>query len=783
MTKKTAHDQNEKRMESLEGKVAELKEALKSVGYNEKSLQQIFQAISIPAFVIDKDHTITHCNRAYEKLTGIPAESIIGTTKAWQTFYPKKRPVMADLIVDNAPEEQIKKYYRDRKLGWSIIKGGYEAEDFFPDAGGGGKWLFFTATPLKDDGGNIIGAVETLQDVTERKEVEKKLRETGRRLNALLDFFPQPIVVSSLDGGVYYLNPAFTKTFGWTLEELEGGKIPYTPQGLEEETGGVIKRLLKEKIITHHETKRLTKDGRLLDVVLRGAVYSEEKDEPAGQLVTLRDVTREKRIARNNEAILRISTTLPEYPDLEGLSDYVSQEVKRYLESEGALLILLDEEEQELFFLGAAYDDSAIQKKVKEIRFPMDKLVAGRVIKTGQPIIVSDPSEDPKLFRERDEKLGYHTRNLLLVPMKSSDRTIGVLCAINKKEGDFDETHTEMLNLIAGTVALSVENARFSEELKKAYRNVSSMNRAKDKAIGHLSHELKTPISILSGSLHILRKKMRDLPEGKWKSAMERGKRNLDRISEIQSEAEDIMQGRADKYSRQKSFILDQFSDQLESLIEEELGEGPVMNRIREKIEEIYGSKDLVSEEILLNEFVKDRIDILKPLFEHRKLILDTFLEPSLYVFLPKDSLQKIVDGLIRNAIENTPDEGKVEISVIPSGSRIDLVVKDFGVGITKYNQNRIFDGYFSTQETMDYSSRRPFDFNAGGKGADLLRMKIFSERYNFDIKMTSSRCTFLKKKKWSCPGRISECTYCSNVKDCHVSGGTTFTVSFPSAK
>ena len=111
---------------------------------------------------------------------------------------------------------------------------------------------------------------------------------------------------------------------------------------------------------------------------------------------------------------------------------------------------------------------------------------------------------------------------------------------------------------------------------------------------------------------------------------------------------------------------------------------------------------------------------------------------------LASDVLQKVVDGLIRNAIENTPDEGKIEINVRKRGKGIEFVVHDYGVGITEENQRRIFEGFFVARDTMAYSSKRPFDFNAGGKGADLLRMKIFSERYNFKIDMTSSRCKFI---------------------------------------
>jgi GAF domain-containing protein len=119
---------------------------------------------------------------------------------------------------------------------------------------------------------------------------------------------------------------------------------------------------------------------------------------------------------------------------LEDLLDYVNEEVKTLLHTEGAVTILLDEERQELYFPGAAFDEALRDKKIKEIRFPLDGLMAGKVIRTGEPLIVPDTSEDHNLHEERDKKLGYQTRSLALVPLKSVDRIIGALCAINKKE-------------------------------------------------------------------------------------------------------------------------------------------------------------------------------------------------------------------------------------------------------------------------------------------------------------------------------------------------------------
>ncbi len=142
-----------------------------------------------------------------------------------------------------------------------------------------------------------------------------------------------------------------------------------------------------------------------------------------------------------------------------------------------------------------------------------------------------------------------------------------MLTAINKKEDAFDETDVQMLNMVAGTVALSIENARFSDELKKAYKEVSGLNRAKDKIIHHLSHELKTPASVLIGSLNILTKKLATLPEETWKPSMERAERNLNRILEIQMETEDIIRERQYKTHDFLSMMLDECTDELENLI------------------------------------------------------------------------------------------------------------------------------------------------------------------------------------------------------------------------
>ena len=745
-----------------------------------KRLSQIVQGSPIPTFVIDHKHVFVHCNKAFENLTGISAGDIIGTKQQWLAFYPAKRPVLADLIVDGATEEEITGYYGRGYRNSKTIEGAYEAEAFFSNLWEKGKWLFFTAAPLKDDDARIIGAIETLQDITEQKHAEEALRQSEQRHRTLLDFLPSPVVLFTIEGNVSYLNVAFTETFGWALEEIRGKKISYVPPNLVEECEFNTRRLFRENIVLQHESKRLTKDGRTLDVSIRATVYSETEDGPTGELVILQDITREKRIARHNEAILRISRALPEYPDLEELLGYINLEVKRLLDSEGAVVVLRDEDGHDLYVLGAAYDATDTQTRVKQSRFPPDKLVAGKVIRSGEPLIINDISDEPDLHRERDKKLGYTTRNLLLVPLKSIERIIGVLCAINKKGGDFEEADRDLLSMIAGTVALSIENARFSEEIKRAYREVSGLNRAKDKVINHLSHELKTPVSILTTNLIILEKKLEELKEDTWRRAMDRAQRNLDRILEIQYKAHDIMQDKRYEARDLLSHLVDQCADELETLVAEQVGDGPVIERIRGRIEEIFGSEELIPEEICLSEFLKVRLEQLKPLFSHRQVEIGLRFECNSQIRIPPEILEKVIDGLIKNAVENTPDQGKIEILTRDEEQQTMFSVHDFGVGITEESQKRIFEGFFMTQATLDYSSKNPFDFSAGGKGTDLLRIKIFSERYGFHISMHSTRCRFIPEDTDICPGKISMCNDCDTIDDCHHSGETIFSIYFP---
>jgi PAS domain S-box-containing protein len=669
---------------------------------------------------------------------------------------------------------------KKRGILWNIVR-----------KDGARRTLEISASLIVNPAGEKTGFQGIARDVTEKLAYEKALqdseqctrdlyqasRQAERRYRAFLKFLPDPVFVFNLDGTVSYLNPAFEKVFGWTLTELEGQRIPFVPEDQKDATRKGIERLWRQKVIHGFEARRLTKDGRVLDVLIDGAIFYDNADQPAGQVITLRDITREKRVERINQTLFRIAQALHQFRQLDRLLDYITRQVQQLVEADGASVILLDEEHQEFYFPVAAYEDTETGRKMREIRFPADKGVAAHVYRTGEALIVPDTDQSPYFFKQVDEQSEYRTRNMLDVPLRIQDRMIGVLCAVNKKSGPFDQQDVDLLNTIASLVALPIENARINAQLQRSYDDVQRLNRAKDQVIHHLSHELKTPVSVLGASVGLLRKRLGVDPG--LERILDRAQRNLARLLDMQYEIEDLLRERDSRAYHLLTGLLAACSDEIEALVAEQTGSETGLETIRQKIEALFGPTESACEAIDLGGFVKAQMVRLRPKFAHRKVRVTTHLNATLPIWIPGEVLAKILEGLVRNAVENTPDGSRVRVSVGPGKDGPELEIRDYGVGIPADRQRLIFQKYFAPDNPLGYSSKQPYDFKAGGKGFDLIRMILFSERYHFQLKMNSQRCRCLSQDEDLCPGRIDDCPACRVQKDCLTSGGTVLQICF----
>jgi signal transduction histidine kinase len=201
---------------------------------------------------------------------------------------------------------------------------------------------------------------------------------------------------------------------------------------------------------------------------------------------------------------------------------------------------------------------------------------------------------------------------------------------------------------------------------------------------------------------------------------------------------------------------------------------------VSDRLESFFSREEVHREEIRIGEFLQGIYDRALSSIGERELNILRKFDHDLSLFMSRTVLEKISVGLLKNAIENTPDEGTIEIIAKEENDEIQIELHDYGVGITPQNQQMIFGGFFHTQDTELYSSKRPYEFRAGGSGSDLLRIQCFSERFGFSVEFQSTRCKFIPNDTDLCPGKISQCKFITKKSECLASGESTFSVKFP---
>ncbi len=477
--------------------------------------------------------------------------------------------------------------------------------------------------------------------------------------------------------------------------------------------------------------------------------------------------------------LFNASKALASTTNLDQLLDVIVSEVQTVIECDGAGVMLYDEKEDD-FYWRTVQDKQSFLASIREVRIPRDSGVCGWVFDTGKPALIHDAANDPRIYREVENKSGFQTRSMVCTPLQTSEKSLGALYALNKTVGCFTEEDVEILSALSSNVALALENASYLELLTNSNLELQRLNRAKDKMLHHLSHELKTPLAIIDASLGIVRKKLERQGVDVNLIPLERIVRNLDRLRTIEKQVVHIVEGK----DYPERGIIVTFLDQIEDFLDIQETEQPqfkqAIKELKDRILRLFPKTFLDSDPTDLKDVLyreKCHVDRMK---QDRRLEIEFDNIDSVIVNLPSQILGSVIRGLLRNAVENTPDYGRINVRVDMGSEGMDIIVSDHGVGIPLEDQPYIFEGFYPIQETDMYSSGRPYGFNAGGSGTDLLKIKIFSERLGFGIKFTSSRCSCIPSSRDLCPGDIKKCSCCRSVEDCLTNGGSEFVAHIP---
>ncbi|MCX7854393.1 MAG: response regulator [Anaerolineae bacterium] len=370
---------------------------------------------------------------------------------------------------------------------------------------------------------------------------------------------------------------------------------------------------------------------------------------------------------RNTEQVLRqrnrelailteVSRTIISSLDLEEVLTAAMEGVRRILPAAAGVLVLMDEEAGDMTF----YQSVAGIHPLMGHPLPMERSIIRHVVTTGQPYLTNDATNDP-LFSPRVDGWGLQTRSVLCVPLIVREQVIGALELADKIGGPFTETDRDLLQTLAGSVAVAVENAQLYAEVNDYARALERsqaqlIQAEKMAAIGRLAasiaHEINNPLQAIHNTIHLA---MTDrLPAEKRGEYLGMAQKEVERLIEI-------VQRMLEFYRPSKGGIV----------------------------------------QVDVNRLLQDALAIADKRLQHGSIRVSArFAEKLPLILGVPDQLTQVFLNIIINAVEAMPDGGELRVgTLLTEDQRWVLVAfRDSGPGLTAEQIAHIFEPFYTTK-------------------------------------------------------------------------------------
>jgi|GEM_PF-3369870 len=334
----------------------------------------------IPAFTVDTNHKVTHWNHACERFTGTASSTIIGTDKHWTVFYSSQQQMMADCIVDGASPEKMSHLFGSEVQKSALIEGAYHLQRCFYDRKNRAQWLYCTASPLKNGAGELIGAIETFQDITCQKEREASLKneiaqlraaqqsllQSEYKFRAIADSTSDWIHWINQDGQFVYLSPSFERITGYKRNQFSNIREIFQVVVHPDDRKMLLQHLDKEILSAqalHLDFRIITTSGEERWISHTCVPIYDDSGAQQGRRVSNRDITRRKQLEKK---------LLIERENLEKRVDERTRELKQ------AYADLLEESDaRRMLYQGLQESRAQLSKRNEFIETILDNLPIG----------------------------------------------------------------------------------------------------------------------------------------------------------------------------------------------------------------------------------------------------------------------------------------------------------------------------------------------------------------------------------------------------------------------
>jgi signal transduction histidine kinase len=347
--------------------------------------------------------------------------------------------------------------------------------------------------------------------------------------------------------------------------------------------------------------------------------------------------------------LVELSVILNSTLDLDDLLQLITATATELLDCEAASILLYDEKDKRLFFAAATGSNP---EELAKIPVPIDSSLAGTIFRTNQHIILSNAENDPRHYPLVSDHLNFNVRTLLGVPMPIKERTVGVLEAVNKKMGVFDEHDASLLAVTAAHAAIAINNARLLRATQKALQKVQESDQLKRNFLALASHELRTPLGIILGYSTFLKEDIQ---------------------GELSTHADQVLTA-----ATQMRSILDEMNN-LAMLKSDEMTLKPQRVAMEDVL--IYACEEI-------REIATAR---------KQNLIYD-FSQEAYIVNVDIDKTAQAFGNILGNAIRFSPEGTDITIGVKKDGSQVLSWVQDQGIGIPTDKLQKIFEEFYQME-------------------------------------------------------------------------------------
>ncbi len=339
-------------------------------------------------------------------------------------------------------------------------------------------------------------------------------------------------------------------------------------------------------------------------------------------------------LAAHYKRIIEISQQLSSTYDLPPLLRKIVSAAQELIETEAAAILLYDEASGRLRF---AMSTNIKKSEMDTIVVPLEGSIAGWIFTHGEPRVIEDVQR-ARHYQGVDDQISFQTRNLLGVPMKTHQRVIGVVQAVNKYDGKFNDEDIVTLQTLASQAAVAIENARLFQQ---------------SDFIAEMVHELRNPLSALKASTLLLSRP--DLPENKRNEIIHTMKNETDRLIDLTSDFLDVAR--------------------LES-----------------------GRISLTISEFVATELIAESINIVTYQAVQKNITIRFDDRPHI-AEADKGKIKQVILNLMTNAIKYNRENGEIEVSCEVLNEHDQLFVKfmvaDNGYGISPEHQKNMFQKFY----------------------------------------------------------------------------------------